>query len=103
MPTDYYRKLGTVRLRFEWSGGPYIDVHEVGWSAAEVINVWDYEKGAPTVPVTNAGLRRAADQWVETYGDHGTPLACMAALEHDVMTHWRMTAHVNTKGGRVRL
>lgn len=103
MPTDYYRKLGTVELRFEWRGGPYIDVHEKGYTAVEVINVWDYTKNEPIVPVTNAGLRKAADNWVETYGDHSTPLACMAALEHDVINHWRLIQRPNKKGGRVRI
>lgn len=100
MPADYYRKLGTVRLRFEWSGGPYIDVHEVGYTAVEVINVWDSATNKPTVPVTNAGLREAADKWVETYGDQETPLACMAALEHDVINHWRLIQKPNTMGRR---
>lgn len=102
MPADYYRTLGEIRLRFEWRGGPYIDVHEVGWSTAEVINVWDYEKNEPKVPVTNAGLKKAAEEWVTTYSDQETPLACMAALEHDVINHWRLTAHPNTRGGKVK-
>lgn len=101
MPADYYRKLGTVRLRFVWSGGPYIDVHEVGYTAVEVIHVWDHLNHQPTVPVTNAGLRKAADNWVETYGGHETPLACMAALEHDVISHWRISQRPNQRGGRV--
>jgi hypothetical protein len=98
---DYYRTLGTVRLRFVWAGGPYIDVHEVGWSAAEVINVWDYAKNEPTIEQTDAALRAECERWITTYGDAETPLACMAALEHDVMEHWRMTAHPNTRGGKV--
>lgn len=101
MPADYYRKLGTVELRFEWSCGPYITVHEKGFTGVEVINVWDSRTNKPTIPCTGPGLRQAADEWVETYGDQPTPLACMAALEHDVINHWRLIQKPNPRGGRV--
>lgn len=98
---DYIRTVGSVRLRFVWSGGPYIDVHEVGYSAVEVINVWDYAKNESRIPKTNAAMREKCNEWVDTYGDHETPLACAAALEHDVINHWRLIQQPNTRGGRV--
>ncbi len=35
-------------VRGDWSGGPYIDlsIGTEGYHPIEVINVWDYEKGA---------------------------------------------------------
>lgn len=99
---DLLRAVGNVRLRFTWEGGPYIDVHEVGWTAAEVINVWDGDKGEPGIPVTQAAFAEAVDRWIDTYREDLTPLQSRAALEHDVIANWRLTATRNTRGGRLR-
>jgi hypothetical protein len=76
-------------------------VHEVGYSASEVINVWDAARRQPRIERTNAAMRQECNRWVDTYADQETPLACQAALEHDVREHWRLVSHPNTRGGRV--
>jgi len=53
-------RMGIV---FVWNFGPYIDVHKDDDSAPEdVINVWDYEKDCPIIP-----LEYNAMVWVVNY------------------------------------
>jgi hypothetical protein len=55
-------------LTFIWNGGPYIDVvanttHET----LNCINVWDYEKDKPNIPVSLDDFREECDQWVTDF------------------------------------
>lgn len=52
-------------LSFAWEGGPYIDVIFKG-EPFEVINVWDYAKKEPAIPVTRAGFLSAVREWLGT-------------------------------------
>lgn len=70
-PRFYLRAIRTlapdVRLVFVWEGGTYIDVAREGHEPTEVINVWDYDKNEPSIPVTKAAGRRHIDDWIEEY------------------------------------
>ena len=57
-------------LTFEWSGGAYVDIYATGVEVPfEVINVYDYAAGKPSIPFTAEALKDAADTWlVETWG-----------------------------------
>ena len=62
------RRAFTTRaqgLSFAWEGGAYIDVIYKG-NAFEVINVWDYETDAPTIPRTQRGFQHAVRDWLDT-------------------------------------
>lgn len=48
-------------LRFVWHGGEYIEVC-IGETAIDVINVWDYDKSAPTIPASGQTKREAVRQ-----------------------------------------
>lgn len=57
-----------ITLYFEWKGGPYIDVGEGGYGRAkEVINVWDYEKGEPSIPFTREAFKKEVLHWILEY------------------------------------
>lgn len=73
-------------LRFEWQGGEYIDIftrtkrkgspqealwitnntmREPGWYYTDTnINVWDYDKGKPSMPRTQTAFDREVDKWI---------------------------------------
>lgn len=46
------------RMVAEWHGGAYIDVGNYWGHAFEVFNVWDFAKGAATIPHTREALTR---------------------------------------------
>lgn len=48
---------------FEWHGGPYIDI-VVDGSAVDVINVWDYAKDQPFIPVTLEAFEEVIDKYL---------------------------------------
>ena len=53
-------------FKFEWSGGPYVDVHTGHWRDPHTcINMWDYEKGAARVPFTLAAFAAEVNEWLE--------------------------------------
>lgn len=50
---------------FTWAGGEYVEIAQLdnpGY-AYDVINVWDYEKGGPSIPFTLAALTRRVERW----------------------------------------
>lgn len=53
---DHRLQAWTDTAHYVWYGGPYIDVTynvpEGGHTPHDVINVWDYEAGKPSIPVT---------------------------------------------------
>lgn len=52
-PYLYYRD----GLRFEWHGGAYIEIFEESATVPHgVMNVWDYEKDVPRIPVSMRSL-----------------------------------------------
>jgi hypothetical protein len=58
--------LGTM-LRFEWSGGIYIDVSCPPGSAQEVINIGADTGGARIDYTQQADFEREVDEWIERY------------------------------------
>lgn len=74
-------------IRFEWRGGEFIDtfsrnksypkqdealwitnntMRDPGWYSTDVnINVWDYDKGKPRIPLTQKAFDKKVDEWVE--------------------------------------
>ena len=51
MPRKGQRSYTYHGVRFEWEGGEYVDVTMPGAEyPIDVINVWDYEAGEPTIP-----------------------------------------------------
>lgn len=78
----------TRTLHFQWHGGPYI---EVGFSLSkpvEVINVWDYAKGEPTIARTRRAFAAAIDSWIAEY-DEDNPANSVKALMQDA-TNWNL-------------
>ncbi len=52
-----------------YEGGPYIEVWH--WSKdypLDVINVYDYAEGAPTIPFEQSAVRRELKHWVNEVG-----------------------------------
>lgn len=73
------RTVGNRKVKFTWHGGEYIELGWVGYSPVEVINVYDYEKGEPSIPRTKPAFRKAITDWIEDYGER--------ELEHDLEQH----------------
>ncbi len=63
-------------IRATYEGGAYIDLH-FGESdiAFDVINVYDYRAGAPTIPNTDEAVAAELAEWIEAAGD---------SLRHDL-------------------
>lgn len=53
--------------RAEWTeGGPYIDVyHDTKPYPIDVINVWDYDAGVPSIPPVRSAVRVALFVWIK--------------------------------------
>ena len=71
-----YMTVKAGDLEFRWHGGEYIDIGstyamgEAGidsddFHAYDVINVWDYEAGAPRIPRTLDGMQQAVTAYME--------------------------------------
>lgn len=62
---------GPYVVHAEWHGGPYIELTmPESLTPTEVINVWDYEKGAASIPFSYWALQEALDEWCdETFGE----------------------------------
>ena len=44
-------------LKFEWHGGPYIEIFQEGNSIPfDVLNVWDYELDQPTIEKSEGAM-----------------------------------------------
>jgi hypothetical protein len=71
--------LGKV-LRFEWSGGIYIEVSCPPGSPQEVINITDETAGGPRIERTQDAFEGEVDQWIKNYGPE--------ELLHDVVENW---------------
>jgi len=57
-----------IKLVFTWHGGEYIDIKREGDPyPTDVINVWDYEAGAASIPFTKPAMRRHIDDWLAEY------------------------------------
>lgn len=55
----------TDNLRIEWHGGEYADVYNRRHiEAHDIINLWDYEKGAPRIEFTPDAFADAVDEWL---------------------------------------
>lgn len=61
------RKRGRL-VRADYEGGPYIELTfgSEGYHPTEVINVWDYEAGEPTIDLENVReeVRREVREWI---------------------------------------
>jgi len=53
---------------FAWEGGSYIDVGVEGEGAMDVINVWNYNTGAPSIACTQEAFREKCDRWLRERG-----------------------------------
>lgn len=57
-------------LVFSWKGGAYIEIWFSDPSnddhTGQVINVFDYAKGKPSIPFTPRAMERAVKTWVKT-------------------------------------
>ena len=50
---------------FTWHGGAYVEIaNESSTQAFDVINVYDYEKGAPRIPFTVDALNKEITKWL---------------------------------------
>lgn len=76
--------LGEI-LRFEWSGGIYIDVSCPPGSPQEVINVESDTSRGPRIELTQEAFEREVDEWIEKYPPK--------ALHHDVVENWDNRPH----------
>lgn len=50
-----------------WHGGEYIEIGGIehdDWVASDVINVWDYETGAPRIPRTLDAFKVCCEEWL---------------------------------------
>lgn len=58
-------------VRADYSGGPYIDLTfgSDQYDPSEVINVWDYEKGGPTILATETGVALEVNDWMRTQAE----------------------------------
>ena len=51
-------------LRFEWSGGAYIEIFSIGKTQPfDVINVWDYEWDVARIDI--AGFAKEVEGWLD--------------------------------------
>lgn len=66
----------------KWQGGPYVDLYwdHTSGTPFEVLNVWDYEKGACEIPFERDALRGKVSAFIhdpetdlENYYDHTHP------------------------------
>jgi len=71
--------LGEI-LRFEWTGGIYIEVSCPPAGPQEVINVTDDVTGSPRLERTQQAFEREVDEWIDCYGPE--------QLRHDVVEQW---------------
>lgn len=56
----------TDNLRFEWSGGEYIDVSNKNHTEPhDIINVWDYKNDKPTIERSFEGFRAKIEEWLD--------------------------------------
>jgi len=62
------RTLVDRKVKFTWRGGEYIEYGLVGYAPIEVVNVFDYEKGAPSIPRTRTAFVQAVDEYISEYG-----------------------------------
>jgi hypothetical protein len=64
-------RRGVYVVKAEWHGGAYIELTmPESVEPTEVINVWDYEKGEPSIPFSHWALQDALDEWCEdTFGE----------------------------------
>jgi hypothetical protein len=67
-------------LRFEWSGGIYIEVSRPPGSPQEVINLSGNLSSGPRIERTQAEFEREVDEWIEQYPPEG--------LRLDVVENW---------------
>lgn len=60
--------MGIRLIRAEWHGGAYIELtfHDAE-NPTEVINVYDYAAGAPTIPFTQEALDAHVREWCDDY------------------------------------
>lgn len=52
---------------FQWHGGEYIEIgymDEMGFTAHDVINVWDHEHGRPSMPRELGAFQARCDRWI---------------------------------------
>lgn len=56
-------------IRGTYAGGPYIDLHFGDGPAFDVINVWDYAAGKPTIENTENAVWDALVEWLDAMGD----------------------------------
>jgi len=69
---SYVHKPSGIRFRTEWTGGAYADIKAVGGSGVpcDCLNLWDYEKGVPAIPVNDRPeLKRRLIEWVRESAD----------------------------------
>lgn len=66
-------------LRFTWHGGEYVEVAGLDLStpcpesvAFDVINVYDYEAGRPSIPFTPEALDACVDEWMAEQAEDET-------------------------------
>lgn len=55
-------------LTFEWSGGEYVEVIREGEGSVDVINVFDYAEGKPTIATLLDFTARVRKYVEENYG-----------------------------------
>ena len=66
-------KIGQ-EVRARYSGGPYIELSFTPWDdrvGTEVIDVWDYVKGAPEIGVSAQEVSVEVLRWMRTNEDEG--------------------------------
>lgn len=72
-------QMAGCMIRGKYRGGSYIDLSFDGHNQAfDAINVWDYEAGKPTIPMTYEAVRQEMREWRDAAGD---------SLEHDLAEH----------------
>jgi hypothetical protein len=73
------RTVGTIRA--DYQGGAYVELtfapaepgESVPFAPTEVINVWDYERGGATIPVTAEAVRAVVVEWANSHADESDP------------------------------
>lgn len=59
-------------LRFAWRGGAYIEVGAIpngtDFQADDVMNVWDYEAGACSIPLTFGAFEQECSRYLAQLG-----------------------------------
>jgi hypothetical protein len=62
-----YQPDDEIGTTFQWHGGEYIEIgttDEMGFTALDVINVWDYRAGAPRIARTLEAFQERCDEWI---------------------------------------